>query len=191
MMERQHAARVRSSGGAPNGGSPARCVRAARWRRDAGRRGAPGARRLAVCLLLAGSLGCASTGPRAVPGAVDADAQAGLDLYAAGEFEMAAHRFGAAAAEARRCREPELERRARAAECTAWLRAGRPGRFAACTDRLETLQSRARVSDPGINTLIALGAIAGGRPLPPLRLPGEVRPVLRAVSGADRQEARR
>ena len=37
-------------------------------------------------------------------------------------------------------------------------------------------------ADPGVNTLIALGAIAGQRPVPPLRIPRDVQPLLRAAS---------
>jgi hypothetical protein len=87
-----------------------------------------------------------------------------------------------AAGEARRAGQRELERQARAAECTAWLWARRIDRFASCTDRLEGLQRRARHSDPGVNTLIALGAIAGERPPPPLRIPRDVQPLLRAAA---------
>ena len=131
----------------------------------------------ALCVLA----GCATTGAPPTLG-IDSDLAAGLDLYAAGEFDVAARRFGAAAGAAARAGERELERQARAAECTAWLRARRIDRFSSCTDRLEDLQRRARRSDPGVNTLIALGAIAGERPPPRLRIPSDVQPLLRAAA---------
>ncbi len=73
-----------------------------------------------------------------------------------------------------------MERRAMTGECTSWLRARRLGELAECTERLEALQRRQRRSDPGLNTLLAIGAIAGGRPLPPFKVPNAVHPIVRA-----------
>jgi len=139
----------------------------------------------AAAATLTALAGCATTAPGPLL-AIDAELAAGLDLYASGEFDVAARRFSVAAGEARRDGRRELERQARAAECTAWLRARRIDRFSRCTDRLEELQRRARRSDPGVNTLFALGAIAGERPPPRLRIPRDVQPLLRAASGEGR-----
>ena len=73
-----------------------------------------------------------------------------------------------------------MERKTTTAECAAWLRARRLGELAGCTERLEALQRKGRRSDPGLNTLLAMGAVAGGRPLPPFRVPSAVHPILRA-----------
>jgi hypothetical protein len=73
-----------------------------------------------------------------------------------------------------------MERKATTAECTAWLRARRLEDLDACAMRLEALQRRERRSDPGLNTLLAIGAIAGDRPLPPFRVPTAVHPIVRA-----------
>ncbi len=173
-MSGRDAASVRAS----NGGRSARALR-----RHA-RRVAVAAAAAALC---AGTACAGSRGPGPIaPGALAAEVDAAHGLYASGEYELAARRFGFASTEARRAGDRDLERRTKAAECTAWLRAQRIARFATCTDRLEGLQRRARSSDPGVNTLIALGAIAGGRPAPPLRIPGEVREVLRAAAGEER-----
>jgi hypothetical protein len=109
----------------------------------------------------------------------------GLDLYDGGEFVLAGRRFSDAADRAAILGEDELERRATTAECTCWLRGRRLAELSECSRRLERLQRHARGPDPGVNTLIALGAIAGGRPLPPLKLPRAVAPLLReSVSGS-------
>ena len=42
-------------------------------------------------------------------------------------------------------------------------------------------------SDGGVNTLIAMGAIAGGRPLPALRVPHSVRPLLASPEKENRR----
>jgi hypothetical protein len=113
---------------------------------------------------------------------VMADVDAGLDLYASADYVLAAQRFREAAAGARRCGDLALERRSSTAECTAWLRARRLGELSACTQRLEALHRRERRSDPGLNTLLAMGAVAGGRPLPPFRVPSAVHPFVRAAA---------
>lgn len=107
---------------------------------------------------------------------------AGLDLYEDGEFEMAGRRFGDAAGHAVAMGRRDLEHKAVTSQCMAWLAARRLGELAECSDRLEYLQRRSRRSDPGVNTLIALGSIAGNRPLPPLRLPNAVQPLVRAAA---------
>ena len=56
------------------------------------------------------------------------------------------------------------------------------GDLAACSERLETLQRKGRRSDPALNTLLAMGAVAGGRPLPPFRVPSAVHPIIRATA---------
>jgi hypothetical protein len=111
---------------------------------------------------------------------VRASVDAGLNLYEAGDYVLAARRFQEAAQGARRCGDLPMERKTTAAECTAWLRARRLGELAACSERLETLQRKGRRSDPGLNTLLAMGAVAGGRPLPPFRVPSAVHPIVRA-----------
>ena len=105
----------------------------------------------------------------------------GLELYGSGEAVLAAHRFEDASYHARVSDDFDLERIAVAAQCMAWLRARELPRFAACTQRLEDLQRESPHSDPGVNALIALGAVAGDRPLPPLRIPNEILPVVRAA----------
>jgi hypothetical protein len=112
---------------------------------------------------------------------------AGLDLYEAGEFTLAAERFHAAAGQARSARARTLEKKARTAECTAWLRARSLSDLAECTAQLERLQRRERRSEPGVNTLLALGAIAGQRPLPRLRVPNAVQPLVQAAAVESRQ----
>ena len=111
---------------------------------------------------------------------VRASVDAGLNLYEAGDYVLAARRFQEAAQGARLCGDLTLERNTTTAECTAWLRARRLGDLAACGERLETLQLRGRRSDPALNTLLAMGAVAGGRPLPPFRVPSAVYPIVRA-----------
>ena len=58
----------------------------------------------------------------------------------------------------------------------------RLGELAECSQRLERLQRRERRSEPGVNTLIALGAIAGQRPPPALRIPNTVEPLFRQTA---------
>ena len=113
---------------------------------------------------------------------VRADIEGGLNLYDAGDFVLAAHRFHAAAQGAERCGSLSMERRATQAECTAWLRARRLGEFSECTGRLEVLHREEQRADPGLNTLLAMGAVAGGRPIPPFRVPAAVHPMVRAAA---------
>ena len=98
------------------------------------------------------------------------------------EEVAAGHRFHAAAGGAERCGSLSMERRATQAECTSWLRARRLSEFSECTARLETLHRKERRADPGLNTLLAMGAVAGGRPIPPFRVPAAVHPMVRAAA---------
>lgn len=106
--------------------------------------------------------------------------EAGLDLYGSGDYVLAAHRFREAAGGAYNCRDLPMQRKATTAECVSWLRARKLTDFSGCTERLEALHRRERRADPGLNTLLALGSVAGGRPLPPLRVPSAVAPIVRA-----------
>jgi len=117
---------------------------------------------------------------------LDASVASAFDLYDGGEYVLAARRFHGAVDLAIVLDDDEARRRATAGECVSWLRARELSELAACSERLETLQSRERRPDPGVNTLIALGSIAGGRPLPPLRLPVAVAPVIRASAEGGR-----
>ena len=144
----------------------------------------PGAATAAAVAALTASLACAGAGgpiggsdPAA---AIEARSgvRMGVDLYESGEFAMAARRFADAANAAYRAADGSLEGRATAAECVAWLRARELAALAECSHRLERLQRRTRRSDPGVNTLIAVGAVAGERPLPRLRIPNGVRPLI-------------
>ncbi len=107
----------------------------------------------------------------------------GLDLYEAGEYVLAAERFTLAERRAAAASARELQRKALVGACLSWLHAERLQALAACSERLERAQRRARRPEPGVNTLIALGAVAGGRPLPALRIPSSVRPLVRAAAG--------
>ena len=111
---------------------------------------------------------------------VRASVDAGLNLYEAGDYVLAARRFQEAAQGARQGGDLPMERKTTTAECAAWLRARRLGELSACSERLEALQRKGRRSDPGLNTLLAMGAVAGGRPLPPFRVPSAVHPIVRA-----------
>ena len=149
----------------------------ARWR---------GAATIGGVAALFSALGCAlppqmgsDPGAHARAAALRSALDAGLDLYGSGEFVLAARRFAYAADQAERLGDREIERRAVAGECTAWLRARKLAELSACSQRLEALQRRAPRADPGVNTLIALGAIAAERPLPPLRLPDAAKPLIR------------
>jgi len=154
------------------------------------RRGAAVAGAAAALLLLAllgGALAACAPGPRSAShraelARLQEDTAAALDLYRAREYELAARRFGDASLRAQGIGAFDLQRRAVVGECMAWLRAQRMPRFAECTARLESLQRRARRSEPGVNTLVALGAIAGGRPAPPLRVPHDVQPLVEAAA---------
>ena len=75
-----------------------------------------------------------------------------------------------------------MERKTTTAECAAWLRARQLSELDSCGRRLEALHRRERRSDPGLNTLIAMGAVAGQRPLPPFRVPSAVHPIVRAAA---------
>jgi len=119
--------------------------------------------------------------PAAEARAVMQEIRAGLDLYLAGDYALAAPRFHEAALGARKFRDLAMERRSTAAECAAWLLARKLPELALCSAQLEDELRRERRSDPPASTLVALGAIAGGRELPALRLPPEVQPL---VSGA-------
>jgi hypothetical protein len=151
--------RLLSNRGRRTGGAPLR------------RHGAATVAAVAALIAAVGvAAGCA-TGPtslsRPTPTAAQARANvtAGLDLYESGEFVLAARRFHLASTQASALH----ERR-------------RLGELADCTARLEQLQRRERRSEPGVNTLIALGAIAGQRPLPALRIPNTVEPLFRQAA---------
>jgi hypothetical protein len=168
--------RLISTGGRNADGAPLR------------RHGAATAAAVAALFAAVGALaGCAGV-PTAVrrPAAIEAQARAnvaaGLDLYESGEFVLAARRFRAASNQASTVGKRELEKKAVTGECTAWLRARRLGELAECSERLERLQRRERRSEPGVNTLIALGAIAGQRPAPALRIPNTVEPLFRQAA---------
>jgi hypothetical protein len=113
---------------------------------------------------------------------VRASVDAGLNLYEAGDHVLAARRFQEAAQGAHRGGDLPMERKTTTAECAAWLRARRLEELAVCSERLEALQRKGRRSDPGLNTLLAMGAVAGGRPLPPFRVPSAVHPIVRATA---------
>ncbi len=141
----------------------------------------------ALCLLTVFAvfaMACA-TGPPPAPAAagfVEREVEAGMGLYAGGNYLLAADRLRAAAEEAERCDQPEAAVRIRVGECTAWLRGGNLAAFRRCTRRLEALQRQLGRSEPGINTLLALGAIARGEALPPYRLPASVRRLLQTTA---------
>ncbi len=106
---------------------------------------------------------------------------AGLDLYEAREFAVAAERFQDAAREAKALRDTETLKTAVTAECASWLRAVHMPEFAICTERLAKLHRHSRRPDPGLGVLLAMGAIAGDRSTPPYRIPAEVAPLIRAA----------
>lgn len=108
-----------------------------------------------------------------------ANIDSGLELYEAGDYRIAALRFREAAAGARSCGALPMERKATTAECTSWLRARDLDALSHCTQRLEALHRRERRADPGLNTLLAMGAVAGNRPIPPFRVPSAVHPMVR------------
>jgi hypothetical protein len=108
--------------------------------------------------------------------------ESGLNLYDAGDYVLAAQRFRDAADGAQRCGDLSMERKATTGECTAWLLARRLDQLSECTLRLEGLHRKERRSDPGLNTLLAMGAVAGGRPIPPFRVPSAVHPIVRAAA---------
>jgi hypothetical protein len=141
----------------------------------------------ALIAAVAAVVGCTAVptplrGPSANADRARANVTAGLDLYESGEFVLAARRFHAASTQARTAGERALQKKSVVGECTAWLRARRLGELAECSQRLERLQRRERRSEPGVNTLIALGAIAGQRPAPALRIPNTVQPLFRQAA---------
>jgi hypothetical protein len=143
-----------------------------------------------VLVLLTGAtswlLACATVPDPGASRAARSSAEAALDLYDAGEYTLAAERFADAAERAAAAREDTLERKSVAGECLAWLHARRLPELAECSKRLEKLQRRARRPDPALNTLVALGAVAGDRALPPLRIPTSVRPLVQAAARGGR-----
>jgi hypothetical protein len=167
-------------------------------RHSFGGRSADGAanrrRRVAAVLAAAtllGGFGGARGGatPAAVPhrgpsnlAAAKSNLASGLGLYESADYTMAARRFEEAAQRARAGGDRALEKQAVTAECTAWLRARELSEFTDCTTHLEYLQRHSRSSDPGVNTLIAMGAIAGDRPLPPFRLPSAIQPLMQQAA---------
>lgn len=141
----------------------------------------------ALTLLLVAGTGCETVPPASAPTSsasaqARANVRAGLSLYESGEYSLAAKRFNTGAVEAYAARDRVLEKKAVTAECTSWLRGRRLAELAECTNRLELLQRNERRSEPGINTLIAFGAIAGERPLPQLRIPNEVQVLVRQAA---------
>ena len=108
--------------------------------------------------------------------------RAGLDLYSAHEYARAGALFREAAQTAQLSGDRDLAHRATIAECTAWVRARRLEELCSCTENLRESQRRTRSTDPRANTLIAMGAIAGGRPAPSLQTPRAVRAVLRGAA---------
>jgi hypothetical protein len=139
----------------------------------------------ALIALLVGAAGC-ETLARPVPAASAAQARAnvraGLGLYESAEYALAARSFHAGAVQARRAGDRVLAKKAVTAECTSWLRGRQLAELAECAQRLEQIQRRERRSEPGINTLIAFGAIAGERPLPQLRIPNTVQALVRQAA---------
>jgi len=158
--------------------------RARRWPSPSGRRlcrGAFGA------LALALSLACAA--PKPPPGDESARRaqlqlalETGEELYRSGEYVRAGERFRAAGDLANVLGQPTTARSATAAECTAWLLARCLPELGDCTQRLEWFVRRERSSDPGVNTLLALGAVAGRRSLPSHQMPSAVQELLRATA---------
>lgn len=144
----------------------------------------------AVAALLAvfgGAVGCVNAPtalPRGTSNAASARSNlaAGLGLYESSEFTLAARRFEMAAQQANAAGDRELEKLAVTAECTAWLRARERSELSDCTSHLEYLQRHSRTSDPGVNTLIAMGAIAGERPMPSLHVPTSIQPLLQQAA---------
>jgi len=109
---------------------------------------------------------------------------AGHRLYQESEYALAGRRFGEAAVYAHVHRQMDAEKRATVAECVCWLRSRAVSELDECTRRLDVMHQRAKRSERGIGTLLALGAIAGERPPPPFRIPEDVSPVLRKAAKA-------
>jgi len=146
-----------------------------------------------MLLLTAGfASACASaSGSSAGAGgaAFERSLRSALALYDTGEYVRAAHAFHAlegipapnahsafrsAGAGAYRLRRSRTLDQVLVAECTAWLRAERMAEFGSCTSRLAALPDRTPGRDPAVNALIALGAIAAGRPAPAVPVPSSV-----------------
>lgn len=165
-----------------------RGVGAVRSRRSRGGTSAGRLRRwqgVAVAGVAATLFACAAPPPRAAGGAAlrfERAIEAGLQLYEAREYAIAADRFREASIEARALRDRASEKDALTASCTSWLLAQRMQEFAECSDSLTQLHHKARKPDPGLGTLLAMGAIAGDRPAPPFRIPHEVAGLLRAAA---------
>ena len=142
-----------------------------------------GARTLSLALLgMTFALGaCASAPPQSGAAAGERALQIGLGLYDAGEYARAGERFRESGNLFRAARVRERWRDATAAECTAWLRAQYLRQLDDCSQRLGSLLRRDRRSDPGANTLVALGAVAGGRAVAANRIPREIAPILRTM----------
>jgi hypothetical protein len=102
----------------------------------------------------------------------------GVRLYESREYVLAADRFRTAATRAERGGDRELATRATTAECTSWLLARRLAELDGCGARLDGLQRRIHRTTHGANALVALGAVAGGRPLPGVNVPRAIRPVV-------------
>ncbi len=163
-------------------------VGAALWRAIPGGTQSGGAfwrwRGVAVAMAAAALSACATNAPPPSSGSalrLERAIVAGLDLYQAREYAVAAERFHDAAREAHALGDRKTEKSALTAECTSWLRAQRTVEFATCTERLAKRHRRARRPDPGLGTLLAMGAIAGERPAPPFRVPAEVAPLISAA----------
>ena len=157
---------------------------------DGRRRAAAALAAAALLAVFGGALACEtpSAAPRRGPSnaaAARSNLSAGLGLYESADYTMAARRFEEAGKWARAARDRTLEKQAVTAECTAWLRARELSEFTDCTSRLEYLQRHSRSSDPGVNTLIAMGAIAGNRPLPPFRLPAAIQPLMQQAAAQE------
>ena len=141
--------------------------------------------RVAVAGVAATLFACAAPPPRSTSGSAlrfDRAIEAGLQLYEAREYAIAAERFQEASHEARALRDRDSEKNALTASCTSWLLAKRMESFSACSEDLTQLHHKARKPDPGLGTLLAMGAIAGDRPTPPFRIPNEVAGLLRAAA---------
>jgi hypothetical protein len=147
------------------------------------RRGRGAAIACAVAALFACATGGSSSPGDGVARIERANA-AGLDLYAAGEYRVAARRFQDSGREARALRDREAEKRAVTAECASWLRARALEELADCTDRLGSLHRHAHRAAPGMGALLSLGAIAAERPLPLYRVSPDVAAVLRDAASA-------
>lgn len=149
------------------------------WRRPAGR-----ALSFTLFAVAAVQFACAAP-PRPYPRNINTapeSLRAGLELYEAHEFDRAGAQFRSAGHSAREIGDRDLAHRALVAECTSWLRARNMPELRICAEGLQASQRRMRSSDPRVNTLIAMAAIAGGQPLPSLRTPSAVRVVLRGAA---------